>query len=132
MTKEQWLLFLYGIYPGAGVVFTGLLMAVLGFMMYGLLKLGYDQIPPHLKLEKFVSVALMAVGALLVVITSLLPPREIFLAILAAPTLKQVVSESVEHGKLHTIDELLDKSLDVLSKRLDTELEKYEKQKGGE
>ena len=124
MSKEQLLLYIYGIYPEGGIS-TNLLIVVflvsLPMMFsyesreqYGSLrrenKLFYQVWYKHYK-------RLLIVSSIIWIIGYFIPSKNVFIAITATPT----IINSLENGKLSKINKLLDLGLDKALDKLNKE-----------
>jgi hypothetical protein len=114
MTKEQWLLYLYSIYPTSGGIF-------LFFMLIGSaltiawipVDVEYQEYMPTLK--KWTKIYMISV-LITFIFFSLIPSKKMALAIYATPNVMEYIDDN--KSKLMKIDELLDLSLDKAIKEL--------------
>ncbi len=121
MTQEQFIIYLYGIYPEGGLSFfaVGMLLAFFGLRtvvwIYREENDG-DFDTPYETYIKPVKVAGFLVSMVLVV-GYLIPSKNTFLAVVATPSL--VESLESKEGKLYKVNKLLNRALDTAEKVLD-------------
>ena len=128
MTQEQWIIYLYSIYPSGGIttllsIVTGILMIVSGIswlsykdkVEYGGStksraeenfennELTYQSLKGHLKIMALLTTISASVGYFI-------PDKNTFVAIVATPSI--VRSYTDNDGKLNKIDSIIDKILE--------------------
>ena len=136
MTDEQWIIYFYGIYPNGRllvifIILTGLLVviALISYMIYRE-DLGYAYKRKNILQEYEDSTLLFQklykptkiVGGItiaLMVIMSLLPSKDVFLALVATPTV--IESFQKEGGKLNRVNSIIDKVLEKTERVLEDE-----------
>jgi len=124
MTQEQWLVYLYGVYPGDGITF----LVIMWFMFTVVASVFIGFIPKkdwdrevYSRVNKFAKTVWIA-GALLF-IGNFIPDKKTFVAIVATPAI--VDSYKQEDGKIYKMDLIIDKILDKTVRELtDTITEK--------
>jgi hypothetical protein len=124
MTTEQWLLYLYSIYPSGkaigGAIF---LLTAASFLFYTFSFTMADDDQELVKKSKAWGKRSFIAAIILVSVNIFLPSREMFIAIVATPKVLEIIKQSADEGKIRQLDEIVDKSLTVLTKKLDKELE---------
>lgn len=130
MTNEQWLVYLYSIYPDGGVSIFWCLNLVLSVILIFILWIGYSDTP----VEKRNTTQFMKIGKWKVImplffttmlfLSQFVPDRSTFLYIIATPYVvdsgKSII-ESLQDptSKAYKINQLLDKGLDKAIIELD-------------
>jgi len=130
MTKEQLLVYLYGIYPDGGVTEVAILvvLAILGvyFIVYGAqLDVAFkEEEKENLKKsrENFFqkSKKWLYLALAVIVLGYFVPSKKTFIAILATPTIVQSYKDS--NGTLHRTQNIVELILEKTEKRLKEEL----------
>jgi len=125
MTNEQWLIYLYGIWPNGGftAVYWTLLIIIsipsgIAAADYNKDKAYYDsRRTPHLWVTmKSKAIKSMIVLSMLVIVSNLIPDKKTMLLLTATPTIMQSLNSN--DGKLHRIDQIIDKALIKANKLL--------------
>ena len=120
MTNEQWIIYLYGIYPGKGttvIIGLGLLITSITFVVMFVHELDNDRKDEEfLRLKRIVRNFLIGFSTL-AVLSIFVPNKDIFLAMVATPTILESYKE--ENGKLNKIDSIIDKVLNRTEKLLE-------------
>jgi len=126
MTNEQWILYLYGIYPSGGISLLVFMVCFFAWIIYiidGLVykndkrneininKENYFHTKMPMKLITIITIIVLTIG-------NFVPKKEIFLAMIATP----ILIENMKDGKLSKINKLIDGALDLA-------IEKIEEQK---
>ena len=126
MTQEQWLIYLYSIWPDGGfrVTYTVLLIFItvfsaMAFLSYLDDQKYYDKYPDKSLWLKFKAIykTTMAVLLTLVILSSLIPDKKTFLLLVATPSIQTSLVDS--NGKLHKINSIIDKALTKADKLLE-------------
>ena len=120
MTKEQLVIYLYGIYPNGG---TTIAVATILFMATAIYFISYSDLTPLQREDKqtkymYKIIPIKTIWAISLVVFAvgyLIPSKNVFLTMIAVPT----VVESMQTGKLSKLDKILDKALDKADKFLD-------------
>ncbi len=118
MTYEQFIIYLYGIYPTGGITVAAIIIAMITISIYIIttetedLPKTFADLPRKIKVIVWVTVSTMVIGYFI-------PSKNAFLAIVATPLLM----ESAKDGRLDKIDQLLDMALAKAQKKI-TETEK--------
>jgi len=112
MTQEQWILYLYGIWPGSGWLNFALVLLIASASILLLL----PEHPEEKRLNFFAKIGFI-ISILMLLTKTILPSKDIFLAMVVAPD----VVKSAEQGKIKKISDVLDKALEVLDKKLEQE-----------
>ena len=128
MTNEQWLVYLWSIYPNGEImkVWIVILLSFIGLiMLVAILHFdGYeDEITLWSKMGKW-KIAIPSILVLFIILSYLVPKRDHFLLIIATPYVvdsgKNII-ESLQdpNSKLHKLNQMTDKALDKALKYLD-------------
>jgi len=127
MTDEQWIVYLYSIWPDGGwtVVWIILLLFVLGFLIVTGLSYIFDghkgwyDTEKSLFLNHYKSTFVAMVTLLVfILISNLIPNRKGFLLLVATPAVMNVVKSDTTVTKLDKLDEILDLALDKATAKL--------------
>ncbi len=113
MTNEQWLIYIYGIYPEGG--FTAALWTMVIFMVLSLLTILQIDKPEIMKIWKSIMKPLVIVTFISSLIGYFIPTKNAYLLMLATPS----VVNSMENGKLSKLEKLIGRALDEAGKSLD-------------
>ena len=107
MTNEQWLIYLYGIYPEGGLSIAMLGVTVtLWLIMLPFLEMITDKaITKMLKFNKIVTV----ITVIVLIIGYFIPPKNVFFTMIAAPYVKESLID--DKGKLHKLNNIIDSAL---------------------
>lgn len=130
MTQEQWIIYLYGIYPNGGFTLLYIVLLASWVALMGIMFASYnvDKDSRHIESMKgyyWVTIPtrwkVIPVVALLTLIflSNLVPSKNTFLMLVATPTVVDLVKESAKDGKLKQMDSILDKALNKLEKELE-------------
>lgn len=123
MSNEQWLIYLYGIYPDGGwitlwallTLATAVTFVILVWIRYDIYRSVIEDSDNYYtnslwyKLGKW-KIGIPIILALLIFLSNLVPDKKTFLLLVAAPTIVQAI-ESPD-GKLNKLNALFDKALD--------------------
>ena len=123
MTKEQWIIYLYGIYPEGGwkALWTILLVCFLLFILIifaihnvdkqnGESSTLWEELPKQLKIIPII------VLSILIFLSNLVPNKNVFLALVATPTVVKYIKHTLNNDRLKKIDKLFDITLDKMLK----------------
>ena len=127
MTNEQWLVYLWSIYPDGGFIFTWsvlLILFTIGILFIAINHFdGYeDETTLWSKLGKW-KIAIPSVLILFIFISYLVPKRDHFLLIIATPYAVEAgksLADSLNDptSKMFKLNQLVDKSLEKMLKEL--------------
>lgn len=120
LTNEQWLVYLYGIYPEGGItsviLFGSLVFYFVGaFVTFEALDGDEEAFKKYVLWGKRVAALLVTT----VVLGYFVPDKKIFFAMVATPTLVESVTS--EDGKLNKLNDILDLALDKAKRKLEEE-----------
>ena len=127
MTNEQWLVYLWSIYPNGGFIFTWFLLLILfavGMLFIAINHFdGYeDETTVWSKLGKW-KIVIPSILVLFIFISYLVPKRDHFLLIIATPYAVETgksLAESLndQTSKMFKLNQLVDKGLEKMLKEL--------------
>ena len=128
MTKEQWLVYLWSIYPDGGFIFFWVMCLFLFTVFVGFMALvhfdGYkDDTTIWSKMGKW-KIIIPSILLVFIFISNLVPKREYFAYIIVAPYVvdsgKSIV-ESLQdpNSKLSKLNSIMDKGLDKILKEME-------------
>ena len=118
MTKEQWMLYFYGIYPEGGTFFVLTILFLLFLFVNWVYIVPYRDIEglkyKDLNYRPLIMVSI--IYSFMFFIHLLVPPKNIAVAIIAAPYGVSMLENNA--SKINKLDEILDLSLDKVIMKL--------------
>ena len=135
MTKEQWLVYLWSIYPDGGIqIFYTVCLIFVGFIIFmSFVNISVDEgfrLPKEQR-EKYVwtklgwwKISIPSILILLIFLSNLVPNREYFAYIIATPYVVDSGKSIIEtlddpNSKLSKLNQIMDKGLDKVLIELD-------------
>jgi len=117
MTQEQFILYIYGIYPEGGFTITVVLLSVIMLFAWLPITEGGTEFNKSYTAWKKIAIPLFIITAITVVLSTIIPDKKTFLLLVATPTIIESYTE--KGGKLNRLDSLIDKALKKADKALD-------------
>ena len=132
MTNEQLIIYLYGIYPDGGpTFFYWSMVSVASFYLLIIFtdstdyteRKNEDHRHYYKKSDWYkmgkIKIAIVAIPLTLIVLSNFIPNKNVFLALVATPTVVSAIKESLDDGKLKRIDNIFNKALNKAEQALD-------------
>ena len=118
MTYEQWIIYLYGIYPGKGWALIIFLWFTTSLGTLILVKIiAKDELDKDATIFLSRYAKTFWVALVILIVSGFMPDRKTFAAIIATPIIVESVKK--EDGKLYKVDMIIDRVLDKTLKELE-------------
>lgn len=132
MTKEQWLVYLWGIYPNGGfsTILVLLLICIIIFLLFIGISYMADQAIGYIKEEDFMwnrlgkaKYYMVIIPTMLLLLAQLVPDKKTFFAILATPYIVDGAKTSISYIDDNNITNRIDNIVKLALQRVETSLQ---------